>query len=153
MRRRIKTGRCQTITLKDHQPPINAECAGINRHGIGNERVLQERNREPSRPTGAQAGRVLNCEINFVRGPTLFCEAEGNNMGDDTRELSVNPAQSETPGMPGNSTRENRETPLASGSGTPDRLEKATSYTTSMHAGGESDQRVVCAEQRVVQEG
>jgi len=41
--------------------------------------------------------------------------------------------------------RENREAPLASGSSTPDRLEKATSYTTSMHAGGESDERVVPA--------
>jgi RNA-directed DNA polymerase len=39
--------------------------------------------------------------------------------------------------------RENRETPLASGSHTPDRLEKATSHTPSMHAGGESDERVV----------
>jgi len=33
----------------------------------------------------------------------------------------MNPAQSETPGMPGNSMRENREAPRASGSGTPDR--------------------------------
>jgi hypothetical protein len=41
--------------------------------------------------------------------------------------------------------RENREAPLASGSSTPDRLEKATSYKTSMHAGGESDERVVPA--------
>ena len=41
--------------------------------------------------------------------------------------------------------RENREAPLASGSSTPDRLEKATSYTTSMHASGESDERVVPA--------
>jgi len=47
--------------------------------------------------------------------------------------------------MPENSMRENRETPQASGSGTPDRLEKATSYTTSMHAGGESDEQVVPA--------
>ena len=39
--------------------------------------------------------------------------------------------------------RENRETPLASGSSTPDRLEKAMSHTTSMHAGGESDGGVV----------
>ncbi len=64
-------------------------------------------------------------------------------MGDETREPSVNPAQSETPGMLGNSMCENRETPLASGSSTPDRLEKATSYTTSMHASGESDEQVV----------
>ncbi len=39
--------------------------------------------------------------------------------------------------------RENRETPSVSGSSTPDRLEKATSYTTSMNAGGESDEQVV----------
>jgi len=40
--------------------------------------------------------------------------------------------------------RENREAPRASGSSsTPDRLEKATSYTTSMNAGGESDERVI----------
>ena len=61
----------------------------------------------------------------------------------------MNPAQSETPDMLGNGApsgpRENREAPLASGSSTPDRLEKATSYTTSMHAGGESDERVVPA--------
>jgi len=41
--------------------------------------------------------------------------------------------------------RENRETPSVSGSSTPDRLEKATSSTSSMHAGGESDEQVVPA--------
>jgi len=41
--------------------------------------------------------------------------------------------------------RENRETPLASGSSTPDRLEKATSYTASANASGESDEQVVPA--------
>jgi hypothetical protein len=46
--------------------------------------------------------------------------------------------------MSGNSMRENRETPLVCGS-MPDRLEKATSYKTSMYAGGESDERVVPA--------
>jgi len=44
-----------------------------------------------------------------------------------------------------NSMRENRETPQASGSSTPDRLAKATSRTASVHAGGESDERVVPA--------
>lgn len=39
--------------------------------------------------------------------------------------------------------RENRETPQASGSNRPDRLEKVTSYKTSAHAGGESDEQVV----------
>jgi RNA-directed DNA polymerase len=57
----------------------------------------------------------------------------------------MNPAQSETPGMLGNSMRENREAPLESGSSTPDRLEKATSYKTSWQASGESDERVVPA--------
>ena len=85
--------------------------------------------------------------------PTLFREAEGHIMEDEKCEPTMNPAQSETPGMLGNSMRENREAPLASGSSTPDRLEKATSYKTSMHAGGESDERVVCAEQRVDREG
>ena len=66
-------------------------------------------------------------------------------MGDDRRKPHGNPAQSETPGMPGNSMRENQETPPASGSSTSDRLEKATSYKTSMHVGGESDERVVPA--------
>jgi hypothetical protein len=33
---------------KSFWPLMNAECAGINRHGIGNERVPQERNSKPS---------------------------------------------------------------------------------------------------------
>ena len=66
-------------------------------------------------------------------------------MGDDKREPPVSPAQSEIPGMSGNSMRENRETPLVSGSSKTDRLEKATSSTASMNAGGESDEQVVPA--------
>ena len=66
-------------------------------------------------------------------------------MGDETGEPLMNPAQSETPGMSGNSMRENRETPLASGSDTPDRLVKAIRHTASVHAGGESDGSVVPA--------
>jgi hypothetical protein len=77
--------------------------------------------------------------------PTSFGETEGNIMADDNREPPMNPAQSETPGMSGNSTRENRETLSVSGSSTPDRLAKATSYTASMNAGGESDEQVVPA--------
>src|SRR5260370_12747614 len=73
----------------------------------------------------------------------LFREAEGHIVGNDRRELPVNPAQSETEGMLGNSMHENRETPLVSGSSTPDRMEKATSYKTSVYASGESDERVV----------
>ena len=58
------------------------------------------------------------------------------------REQSADSAQSETPGMHGNSTRENREAPWvpveAAG-----RLEKAMSRKTNMYAGGESDGCVV----------
>ncbi len=64
-------------------------------------------------------------------------------MSDEKREPLASPAQSQTPGMLENSMRENRETPPASGSNTPDRLEKATSYKTSMYASGESDEPVV----------
>ena len=66
-------------------------------------------------------------------------------MSDEKREPLASPAQSETPGMLENSMRENRETPPASGSHTPDRLEKATSYKTRMYASGESDSAVVPA--------
>jgi hypothetical protein len=55
--------------------------------------------------------------------------------------------------MSGSFMRENREAPLVSGSNTPDRLEKAKGRTASRHASGESDEQVVCAEQRVAQEG
>ena len=85
--------------------------------------------------------------------PPPFGEAEGNIMGDDDRKSLTNPAQSETPGRSENFMRENRETPQASGSSKPDRLEKAMSYKASTHASGESDEQVVCAEQRVAQEG
>src|SRR2546425_4703682 len=64
-------------------------------------------------------------------------------MSGDKREPFANPAQAQTPGTSENSMRENRETPRASGSKRPDRLEKATSYKTSVHASGESDERVV----------
>ena len=68
------------------------------------------------------------------------------------REPSADSAQSETPGMHGNSTRENRETqsvPVEVAG----RLEKAMSRKINMYTGGESDGCVVCAEQRVAQEG
>jgi group II intron reverse transcriptase/maturase len=75
----------------------------------------------------------------------MFGESEGKIMAGVKRESTMNPAQSETPGTSGNSMRENREAPRASGSSTPDRLEKAMSHETSMHASGESDEQVVPA--------
>jgi len=56
--------------------------------------------------------------------------------------------------MYGNSTRENRETPATpAGQDAASRLEKALSPKSNMYAAGESDGRVVCAEQRIVREG
>ena len=56
------------------------------------------------------------------------------------REHPVDPAQSETPGMHGNSTRENRETPSSpAAEEAVGRLEKAVSQKSNMYAGGESD--------------
>jgi hypothetical protein len=61
--------------------------------------------------TGARAGQPLSCEIRQTRVPTLFNEAEGNIEQGGPSESSSNPAQSETLGMRGNSTRGNREIP------------------------------------------
>ena len=55
----------------------------------------------------------------------MFCESEGNSMGVEKRQPLMNPAQSQTPGMSGNSMRENRETRWC-----PAVVEKATSYKT-----------------------
>src|SRR3954454_14253430 len=53
-------------------------------------------------------------------------------------------AQSETPSMHGNSTRENRETPsVPAVEEAAGRLEKAMSHESNMHGGGESDGCVV----------
>src|SRR5215467_14463982 len=56
------------------------------------------------------------------------------------RKHPLDSAQSETPGMHGNSTRENRETPsVSAGEVAAVRLEKAMSQESNMNAGGESD--------------
>lgn len=62
--------------------------------------------------TGAPAGWVLSSEIMPTsRVPTLFCYAEGHTAGGDSVKSPVDPAESETPSMSGNSRHENRETP------------------------------------------
>jgi hypothetical protein len=62
------------------------------------------------------------------------------------REQPLDSAQSETPGMHRNSTRENRETPSTpAGEDAAGRLEKALSRTANMHVKGESDGRIIPA--------
>jgi hypothetical protein len=61
-----------------------------------------------------------------------------------SRQHPLDSAQSETPGMHGNSTRENRETPSAPVvEDVAGRLEKALSPKSNMHVDGESDGRIV----------
>ena len=94
--------------------------------------------------TGAHAGRVLSCEIIAIRSADAVQQGGRQHRRVRYREHPQDSAQSETPGMHGNSTRENRETPstpvakIAAG-----RLEKAMSQKSNMHGGGESDGRVV----------
>jgi len=96
--------------------------------------------------TGAHAGWVLSCEIIATGVPTVVQQGGRQHRRMRYREHRPDSAQSETPGMHGNSTRENRETPAtpvredAAG-----RLEKALSQKSNMHVAGESDGRIVPA--------
>ena len=59
--------------------------------------------------TGAEAGRVLSCEIIAIGVPTLFSKAEGHTRGAVSRVVA-RPGAVGDPGMHGNSAHENRET-------------------------------------------
>jgi len=94
--------------------------------------------------TGVHTDQVLSCEIRQFGVPTLLSEAEGHADGDANRESSLDPAQSKTLSMRGNSMRENREIP-----GMPvkdretGRLGKATNHKPSTNVLGKSDGRIV----------
>ena len=63
------------------------------------------------------------------------------------RKCPQDSAQSKTPGMYGNSTRENRETPATpTGEDAAGRLEKALSPKSNMHVDGESDESYITRE-------
>jgi RNA-directed DNA polymerase len=98
--------------------------------------------------TGARAGRVLSSEITQSGRPTLSSEAEGNTKAGANAKSVEAPAESETPGMSGNSMRENREAPEASvRDGSADRSGNAARREPDMYATGESDRWVVPAKQ------
>ena len=61
--------------------------------------------------TGAHAGQPSSCEITISGVPTLSTQVEGNIAGGATGEPLVDPAQSKTLCMRGNSLRGNREIP------------------------------------------
>lgn len=76
--------------------------------------------------------------------PTRYCQAEGHTQESVQGELFGDPAQSEAPGMFGNSVRENREPPAAPAARSGPAGE-GRSRTSSMNGAGESDGRVVPA--------
>ena len=61
--------------------------------------------------TGVRAGRVLSRERSSLRGADAVEEGGRLQPGHRYREMSGNPARSETPCMYGNTSRENREIP------------------------------------------
>src|ERR1035437_873107 len=75
------------------------------------------------------------------------CQAKRKATGwESTLRDAHHPARSKTPDMPGNSMRENRETPAAPTAGeTGGRRENAMSDESFMHAAGESHDCVVPA--------
>src|SRR5512135_1337362 len=64
--------------------------------------------------TGAHAGQPSSCEIRSSGMPTLLSEAEGHTASDADGESLVDPAQSKTLRMRGNSLHGNREIPTSS---------------------------------------
>ena len=104
--------------------------------------------------TGARTGQPLSSEINLSRTPTLLSEAEGHIGGGVTREPSTGPALSETLCTCGNSMHGNREIPRTPyPDGEDGRFGKAKSRTPNAHVLGKSDDCIVCARQRIDQEG
>lgn len=94
--------------------------------------------------TGAHVGQVSSCEIRQSGVPTPLSEAEGHITGGAKGKPSVDPAQSQTLRMRGNSSHGNREIPTApAGDGAAGRPEKVVDRTSGMHATGKSDGRVV----------
>jgi hypothetical protein len=61
--------------------------------------------------TGVRAGRVLSRESPSLRGADVVWRNGRPRPGHRYREMPRNPARSETPGMYGNTSRENREIP------------------------------------------
>jgi hypothetical protein len=61
--------------------------------------------------TGGRAGRVFSRERKRLRDADAVEEGGRPHRGRRYRETLASPARSETPGMPGHTSRENRESP------------------------------------------
>jgi hypothetical protein len=83
---------------------------GLAAHG-GPESCVVAREGRGEALTGVRAGRVLSRERSSLRGADAV-EVRGRpHLGHRYREMSGDPARSETPCMYGNTSRENREVP------------------------------------------
>ena len=95
--------------------------------------------RSVGRGTGRPGIELRNHESGV---PTLYCQAEGHTQESVQGEFFGDPAQSKTPGMFGNSVRENREA-LAAPAASSGPAGEGSSRTSSTNAAGESDGSVV----------
>ena len=138
------------------------DSAGINRHGVANERVVQGRRSEPPWPLALRGGRKAALEawergirrqgIELRNQPISGADAVRaggrQHEGGRQRETALGPAESQTPGMRRNSRRENRETPVVARRGsTAGRRENAMSGKSLVHGQGESYHGVVPTKQ------
>jgi hypothetical protein len=134
-----------------------ADSAGINWHEAANERVVQERNSEPSWPKPCEGGREAALEA-LDRGTCRLCielrnrafsgadsvtQLERQQVGRRSTRAVRQPAESNTRAcMEALCARTGR--PVAGrGQSSAVRLEKAMSYKTQMNCGGESYHGVV----------
>jgi RNA-directed DNA polymerase len=77
--------------------------------------------------TGERAGWVLSRETNLLRDADAVEEGGRPHPARRHRETRRSPARSETPGMPGHTSRENRESPWSPAvDGTAGRVRKST---------------------------
>jgi hypothetical protein len=137
---------------------LGSLCAGINRHDVENERVLQvkgvvthpdpesytvSREAEGEAQTGARTGRVLSCERK-LQGVDPITNGEDHTSGGANTKSPRDPAQSKTPRTSGNIMHENRDKWSASAAQSGGRpVGEGESRTTHRHAGQESDSGVV----------
>ena len=136
---------------------VPGRCAGINRHVVETESVLQEKNSKPSWPrvlrvssrggirsvTRGIGGLGYGASKNLNRDADLVANKGRRNEHGHKASPPRDPAESKTP-------RTQRNLPVREPGGLPQR---GGAVNTAMNGGEESDAVVVCAEQHIVQEG
>ena len=118
---------------------------GIANHP-GRESCVVGRKADHEASTGVQAGWVWSRGIDFFQGADVVRQGGRQQQRPSLLRDPTPPTWSETPDMPGNSTRENRETPAASAVGeAAGRRENAMSDESFVLAAAESHDCVVPA--------